>query len=72
MLVTIESSLDLSADQKKALTQKLTTIYQQNLELEFKVDPKIIGGLRLTTPTTTTDLTLAAKLNTLKLSLLEE
>jgi len=72
MVVTVESSISLTADQKKFLVSKLTSIYKKDIELNVKIDPKIIGGLRLTTDTNTTDLTIAAKLNTLKLSLLAE
>lgn len=71
MNFTVESPAGLTSTQRQELIAKLQTIFKsQTINLVEVVDPKIIAGIRLTTSTSTLDLTLNAKLNSLKLSLL--
>lgn len=70
MQVQVESAIALSDTQVSSLREQLSRIFDQEIELELVVDPKTLGGLRLTTSVNTLDLTIAAKFNTLKTSLL--
>lgn len=62
MRIVVESSQSLTSTQKSDLTAKLVDHYGSDLELDFQVDSKLIGGIRLTTDTTTVDLSVKAKL----------
>lgn len=63
MNLQVESAIVLPETQKQALLQKLEALFPSPLEVEFQVDPKIIGGLRIICPEKTYDLSLKARLN---------
>ena len=41
------SAVELSADQKDKLTEKLTRITGKNVALRTRIDPRVLGGIRL-------------------------
>ena len=41
------SAVELSADQKDKLTEKLTRITGKNVALRTRIDPRVLGGVRL-------------------------
>ena len=45
--VTAVTALPLTADQTKRLTEKLTAITQKTILLSNKIDPDLLGGVRL-------------------------
>ena len=65
MKVKIESSVALTVDQKKLLIEKLNLQLKVSVDAEFIVDTKLIGGIRITTPTRTYDLSVKARLSQL-------
>ena len=45
--VTAVTAIPLTADQKKRLTEKLSTITGKKIELNSRIDPQVLGGMRL-------------------------
>lgn len=64
MNIVIESAIELTKDQKQSLAKKLN-----HDQIEFKVDPNLIGGLRVISPQKILDLSLKARLAMLKQNL---
>lgn len=62
---TITSAIKLSADQRKKLSDVLSKKYQVKDFVE-KVDPDILGGLKVTVGSTQIDLSVKNKLNALR------
>lgn len=64
--IIVESRYPLNSDQKQKLAQKLITPDQTgDHQIEYRIDPSIIGGLRLVTPEQTIDLSIAARIQQL-------
>ena len=70
-LVRVNSAAPLSEEQRKALQEKLlaTTDYR-SLEMEYSVDPKLIGGMIVSIGDRVVDNTLLTKLQSLEKELL--
>lgn len=63
--VSVTSAHPLSAEQQDALKTKLKTRLRQNVALDLRVDPEILGGLIVRTGSQLIDSSLRTKLNTL-------
>lgn len=64
--IIVESRYPLNSDQKQKLAQKLVKSDQAgDHQIEYRIDPSIIGGLRLVTPEQTIDLSIAARIQQL-------
>ena len=59
------SAVALSEDQKKLLTESLNGFTGKNLQIDFKVDPTLIGGLRFLSGDLLIDNTLQASIDRL-------
>lgn len=67
MPVMIEASHPLSEDNLKLLKNQLSQKYPETkLDCQLTINPKLIGGVKITTPQTTWDLSLKNQLNQLK------
>jgi F-type H+-transporting ATPase subunit delta len=64
--VKVTSAVELSEEQKQAISRKLTQSTGKNIELECKVDPSVIGGIRLQIGHQLLDATVTGKLAALK------
>lgn len=62
---TVTSAHPLSAEQQDALKAKLKARLRQNVALDLRVDPEILGGLIVRTGSQLIDSSLRTKLNTL-------
>ena len=69
MNIKVQSANLLTSELKESLEKKLTEIFDSPLNIDYHQDPNVIGGLRITTPSKVLDLSLAAKLNGLRESL---
>ena len=65
MKITIESSIALSAEQQANLEEKLAKQLKATIKPSFVVDSSLLGGLRITTPTKTYDLSIKSRLSQL-------
>ena len=72
MKVTIESAIELSQAQLKSLTTNLEKTLGDKVQVENKVDPQIIGGIRIVTASKVVDLSLAARVNRLQETLVTQ
>lgn len=63
--VLVESSLPLSAIQKKQVSFLVKKQFPSTTSLDFKIDSQILGGLRVSSGDKILDLTLNAKLDSL-------
>lgn len=59
----VTTAVALSDDEKQAFREKLMAKYGDNLDVRFKVDPKIIGGVIVQVGDKILDGSVAAKLN---------
>ena len=66
LVVTAVTASPLTADQTERLTDKLTKMTGKTIELENKIDPSCIGGIRLDYDGKRTDDTVAHRLDTLR------
>ncbi|MBO7739423.1 MAG: ATP synthase F1 subunit delta [Oscillospiraceae bacterium] len=66
LVVTAVTASPLTADQSERLTDKLTKMTGKTIELENKIDPSCIGGIRLDYDGKRTDDTVAHRLDTLR------
>ena len=66
---TALTAIPLKARQKKALTEKLSAMTGKRVELENRIDPDLIGGIRLRYGGVQLDDTIQARLDTLRKSL---
>ncbi|MBE6560874.1 MAG: ATP synthase F1 subunit delta [Ruminococcaceae bacterium] len=65
----VQSAIPLSEEQKSRLAQKLSTLTGKTVELSCKVDPALIGGIRLTVNNTLFEGSVRAKLDQMRASL---
>ncbi len=67
MLVTITSAVTLSSQQTEQVRSSIKKKYtQEKLEFQELVDPKVLGGLKLTIGSKNYDATLRARLDSLR------
>ena len=67
--VEVVSAVPLTAEERAALTQKLTDQYGSGLEFTYRVDPTILGGLILRVGDKLIDGSVAGKLAAMKQAL---
>jgi F0F1-type ATP synthase delta subunit len=65
MKIKVESAVKIEPNQADAIKSQLETVLNQPVELKFKVDPLLIGGIRLVLPHKVIDLSLKAQLEDL-------
>ena len=65
----IQSAVPLSDAQKSRLREKLSALTGKTVELSCKVDPALIGGIRLTVNNTLFEGSVRAKLDQMRASL---
>lgn len=63
---SVTTATELSGDQKAELLKVLNEFTGKKLELEYKVDPKVIGGIRFLSEDLLVENTMEAALNRLK------
>jgi ATP synthase F1 delta subunit len=63
--LTLTSARPLSQTEREALVQKLEKIYAKRFEVTERVDPSLIGGLRLVMGDKRIDATISGRLDTL-------
>ncbi len=66
VFATVASAMALSAAEKKALITKLNKSLGKTVEAEYKIDPKLIGGVKVTYGAYVLDGTVRGALNQLK------
>lgn len=64
--VTAVTAIPLTADQKKRLTEKLSTITGKRIELNSRIDPQVLGGVRLDYDGKRLDDTIAHRLDAIR------
>ncbi|MBQ7541471.1 MAG: ATP synthase F1 subunit delta [Clostridia bacterium] len=69
--VTVISAVALTREQKEALGQKLSQKLRKNVRLNAKVDPSVLGGLRVETEGASLDGTVRNKIESIRGSLLQ-
>jgi F-type H+-transporting ATPase subunit delta len=62
----IESATEISADQRAAIQQRLQQVYHRPVAANFRVNPGLIGGLRITVGSDVWDGSVAYRLESLK------
>lgn len=65
MKIIVESAIKLSAKQQTSINQWITST-DQDVVVEYRVSPELLGGLRVVMPQKTIDLSVAARLAQLK------
>lgn len=68
----IESALELGDDQKTAVVNKVSSLTGLSVEPEFKVDPSLLGGVKVTYDNMVLDGTARGHLNRLREALLRD
>lgn len=68
--VTVTSAVALGAEQESALTEKLSKLTGKTIHLEKKVDPSVMGGIRLQMEGLQMDGTVKNKLDAIRSQLL--
>lgn len=71
MQITVESAIELTAEHRSSLESKLKDTVGKNISVIYSINPDIIGGLRISTPSKIVDLSLASKLSQLNQSLIK-
>lgn len=69
--VTVVSAVPLTRGQKDALGRKLSQRLQRNVRLSAKVDPSVIGGLRVETEGASMDGTVRRQIESIRENLLQ-
>ena len=69
--VTVVSAVPLSRAQKDALGQKLSQKLQRNVRMSTKVDPTVMGGLRVETEGASMDGTVLRRIESIRENLLQ-
>lgn len=69
--VTVYSAVPLSQEQESAIRAKLSAKLCKTIRLHTKVDPAVIGGIRVQTENTSLDGTVRNKINTIRDNLLQ-
>ena len=64
-VVTVESVVELNSAQKTALLASLKKKYGKDVSLVEKLNPELIGGIRVTIGSTRIDLSLQSRLDQL-------
>ena len=62
----IESAIELTPDLRKSVEEKLVAGYGQGLIINYKVNPALIGGLRIQVGSDVYDGTVLARLNAIE------
>lgn len=62
----VTSAAELSEDMKKKLIESLTAITGKEVELQYEVDPSLIGGVRVKVGSTMYDLSIKGQLGLLR------
>jgi F-type H+-transporting ATPase subunit delta len=62
----IESATEIGADQRTAIQQRLQQVYHRPVAANFRVNPALIGGLRITVGSDVWDGSVAYRLESLK------
>ena len=70
MNIVVESAIKLDTSTQQQLQKQLSGLSKSKLSFTYKTEPNLVGGLRITTPSKVVDLSLAAKLNQLRNTLL--
>ena len=70
--VVLESALPLAAEQQTKFQTALTKIWEREIELTNKVQPQILGGVKIRFGTEIIDLSLQTKLHNLSRALIVE
>ncbi len=65
-IVRVTSAVPLTDEEKRALTEKLTAQFGENLEFEYREDPSILGGLVVRIGDRVIDASVAGKLKALR------
>lgn len=65
-IVRVTSAVPLTDEEKRALTEKLTAQFGENLEFEYREDPSILGGLVVRVGDRVIDASVAGKLKALR------
>ena len=68
--VTVISAVPLTREQRDALGSKLSQKLQRSVRLHTKVDPAVMGGLRVETEGASMDGTVRSKIESIRESLL--
>jgi len=63
---TVESAAELSADQQGSVKANLARIYGDSVSVQYKVNPALIGGLRIRVGSDVYDGSVQARLENLK------
>lgn len=66
MRVLVESVIELTQVQKKKIESLLKKKYDEEIKLKTKINPQVLGGVRLTFGSTRIDLSLEGKLEQIK------
>jgi len=66
----VVSAMELSDDQKKRLIDKIASATERKIEAEFEIDPKMIGGVKVTYDNYALDGTSRGQLNRMKSNIL--
>ena len=69
--VTVVSAVPLTREQKDALGKKLSQKLQRNVRLSAKVDPSVMGGLRVETEGASMDGTVLRQIESIRENLLQ-
>jgi F-type H+-transporting ATPase subunit delta len=64
--VTVTSAEEMSADQRTRLLAKLQTELQSTVEADFRIDPRLVGGVRVAYGNTVLDGSVRGALNRLR------
>lgn len=64
--VTVVSAVPLSREQKAALGRKLSSKLQKNVRLSARVDPDVLGGIRIETENTAFDGTVRRRIDAIR------
>jgi F-type H+-transporting ATPase subunit delta len=64
--VTVASAMELDDDQKKQILDQVEKKFNRQVEPEFKIDPSLIGGVRLSVGTTELDGSVRGSLNRMR------
>lgn len=70
--VTIITANELSKANLETIKKSLTAKYGKELEFELKLDPTVIGGIKLVVGSKAVDMTIKAKLSQVKKQVMDK